>query len=52
MTKWLYIPVNAWQVAGVVYANESLAIAAAQRFGQPILQLYKQLQNPEWKGKQ
>lgn len=50
MNKWLYIPVNAWMVAGVTYANESLAIAAAQRFGEPILQLYRKIQNPDWKG--
>lgn len=49
MNKWLYIPVNKWMVGAVVYHNEVLAIAAARKFNEPIVQLYRQLLNPEWK---
>lgn len=46
MTRWNYLEVNAWMVAGVIYHDWNLAIAASERMRAEPEQLYRRVENP------
>ena len=49
MSRYLFLEVNKWMVGDVVYHSWTLALAAAQREGIDPEQLFRRIENPEWK---
>ena len=52
MNRWNYLEINGWMVAGVIYHDWQLAIAASERMHAEPEQLYRRVENPAFWDKQ
>ncbi len=50
VSRYVYVARNAWEVRGVVYTNEGLAQDAARKAQCDVHQLFRKLDNPDFKG--
>ena len=49
MEKYIYLPTNVWQVAGVIYTNFDRADLEARHKKVNVEQLYRKILNPDYK---
>lgn len=50
VNQFVYVARNAWEVRGVIYTNEGLAQDAARKAHADVHQLFRKLDNPDFKG--